>query len=101
VNATDLPLFALGLRNREAFFEARPRGFCLCIEADEAADMDDNGRLDFDDIDNFATMLDMSGMANALAAVQAAVWQVPEPGTLVLVLVGAYPCAGWRTRRRL
>jgi hypothetical protein len=87
INQSDVPLFALGLRNREGFFSARPRGFCLCIEADEAADMDDNGLLDFDDIDNFAMKLQMGGMSNALAAIQSALLEVPESNTLWMALV--------------
>jgi hypothetical protein len=100
VNEMDVPLFALGLRNEEAFFSATPLGFCLCIEADEAADMDDNGRLDFDDIDNFAMELEMGGMANARAAVLLALSQVPEPHSLSLGLLGLLPCVGLSLRNR-
>jgi hypothetical protein len=58
----------------------------------QSGNMDGVNGLDFSDIDDFATALQMAGMANALAAVQAALLNVPEPATIVhavfLVLYG-------------
>jgi hypothetical protein len=61
--------------------------------------MDGVNGLDFSDIDDFATALEMAGLANAMAAVHAAILNVPEPAAMVqavVLMVGA----GSTIRRR-
>ena len=41
--------------------------------------------VDFDDIDEIAQLLEQQGMSNVLAAIEAALAAVPEPGTAVLL----------------
>jgi hypothetical protein len=84
VTAADADLFAIGLINPNRFFDL------VFADAGYAADIDDNNRLDFDDIDDFAALLPSGG--NSLDIVMAAIERqrafVPEPSATSLTLAG-------------
>jgi hypothetical protein len=90
----DVPEFALALRNPLGY-RAR-RG----LFGSQSGNMDGANGLDFSDIDDFATALEMAGVQNAMAAIHAALLNVPEPSTVVqamFLMMGAY---GTNRRRR-
>jgi hypothetical protein len=94
LNGDDVPEFALALRNPFGY-RAR-RG----LFGSQSGNMDGVNGLDFSDIDDFATALEMAGVQNATAAIQAALLNVPEPATVVqamFLMLGAY---GTHRRRR-
>jgi hypothetical protein len=94
LNGDDVPEFALALRNPLAY-RAR-RG----LFGSQSGNMDGVNGLDFSDIDDFASALQMAGMANAMAAVQAAILNIPEPATIVQVAILLFCGCGINTRRR-
>ncbi|MGI9457803.1 MAG: PEP-CTERM sorting domain-containing protein, partial [Aeoliella sp.] len=55
------------------------------IFGDQSGDIDDNGRLDFDDIDPFAALIPGMTSAQVLAAINGMPSAVPEPGTCLLL----------------
>jgi hypothetical protein len=95
LNGDDVPEFALALRNPLAY-RAR-RG----LFGSQSGNMDGANGLDFSDIDDFATALQMAGMANAMAAVQSALLEVPESNTLLMALAATVGgCVLRRKHRR-
>jgi autotransporter-associated beta strand protein len=93
LNGDDVPEFALALRNPLAY-RAR-RG----LFGSQSGNMDGANGLDFSDIDDFATALEMAGMANAMAAVSAALLAVPESNTLWMAMVALIAGHGLGRRR--
>jgi hypothetical protein len=94
LNGDDVPEFALALRNPLGY-RAR-RG----LFGSQSGNMDGANGLDFSDIDDFATALEMAGVQNATAAIHAALLNVPEPSTVVpalFLMMGA--CCTNRRRR--
>jgi hypothetical protein len=81
----DTRFFAMALTNPVGYYGG-------CSKCDDfgrgPGDLDFNGRLDFDDIDDFARLMGIS-QAAVLAAIQAEMQRVPEPPSLALAL-----CAG-------
>jgi hypothetical protein len=89
-NENDIELFALALRDREAYRNLlRPNGRCLCLEPEDAGDVNQDGRLDFDDIPEFAEIFDMSSAA-LVAAMQHPDHDVPEPLSIWLAVGGVF-----------
>ncbi len=50
------------------------------IFGDQSGDIDDDGDIDFDDIDNFAALIPGMSTTQVLAAIRGMPEQVPEPG---------------------
>lgn len=75
VEPADVEWFVTALRNRDTYWMQRG------IEGSESGDIDDDNDLDFDDIDDFATLvgLPMGAVLNLIAG-------VPEPSTALLLL---------------
>jgi hypothetical protein len=86
LNGDDVPEFALALRNPLGYRERRG------LFGSQSGNMDGTNGLDFSDIDDFADALQMAGVPNALAAVNAALLNIPEPATFahaaILALCG-------------
>ncbi|MCC6493886.1 MAG: autotransporter-associated beta strand repeat-containing protein [Pirellulales bacterium] len=97
VDAADVPAFAQALRDPRSFEDGFP-----FVSGDIIGNIDKNGRgLDFDDIDDFATLLNMS-TSELMAAMS-----IPEPSGFCLgVMTGALAAvrrlaaSGPRVRRR-
>ena len=83
IDAGDVDAFALGLMNKESYWNQR---FLYPVES---GDLDHNNRFDFDDIDEFAALLQQNGMSNALAAIEHALAGVPEPRSAALLNIAA------------
>ncbi len=85
VTDDDIPFFALALRNPEAYINHPTMIMNGVLEASDAGDMDDNGRLDFDDIDEFAIATGRT--PSQLIEYMGQLQSVPEPAGLVLALL--------------
>ncbi|MFV2066788.1 MAG: PEP-CTERM sorting domain-containing protein [Pirellulales bacterium] len=59
------------------------------VPPSQRGDTDGDGDMDFDDIPGFVNIFETSSIQT-----------VPEPSTLVLVLLGSIPCMLWRSTRR-
>ena len=99
--ANDLRLFALALRNNEAYrAEHTINGACICQDGWEAGDFDQNYVLDFDDIRGWATASG-SSLTVTLAEIDAYFAGVPEPNPVALMLSGAILLQFILRRRRI
>ncbi len=78
----DVNAFALALTDPLEYFNQ------YFIFGDQSGDIDDDGDIDFDDIDNFAALIPGMSTTQVLAAIRGMPEQVPEPGTWPLLLVG-------------
>jgi prepilin-type N-terminal cleavage/methylation domain-containing protein len=94
LNGDDVPEFALALRNPLAYRNRRG------LFGSQSGNMDGTNGLDFSDIDDFAAALQMAGVPNALAAINAALLNVPEPATFVQALFLMFCTCGLNTRLR-
>ena len=98
LNADDAVAFALALTDPDEYFDA------YFISGSEPGDIDLDGILDFDDIDDFVALLNAElpegfSMAQMMEIIQAA-QPVPEPTGLVLSLAGCFLlCPSRRPRR--
>ncbi len=98
----DIDLFALALRNRDAYYNwLRPNGLCLCLEPEERGDMNNDGRFDLDDVPYFTAAISQFGSGSldfaSLSKIRDGL--VPEP-TSGLLVVSAFPLLGLRRRRK-
>ena len=93
----DVDLFALALRDREAYeLTELPGGGIIGVSADITGDTDFDGDLDFDDIDDMISLLPTPA---ALYAQQVLLGiQVPEPSSLVLISLGGLVLV-WKRKR--
>ncbi|MCA9261158.1 MAG: DUF1559 domain-containing protein, partial [Planctomycetales bacterium] len=100
VNAEDLPYFALALRDAYSYDEqiGLNQKYAGMAAPSQFAEISGDGRLTFDDIDDFITLVaeggDALSMSQVLAAINAVA--VPEPSSAWL---GAC-AAAWLARRR-
>ena len=78
VTPADIPFFALALKNPEAYRNETG------MEPNDAGNVDGFGKLDFDDIDDFAMKLNMS--TTTLINIMSGLQNVPEPGSMCLII---------------
>jgi hypothetical protein len=84
IDGEDIGAFTLALRDPVAYEQQ------FFIEGSVLGDLDDNGRLDFDDIDEFAELIAESGAASSYQSAMAAIagqLQVPEPSSNALASI--------------
>ena len=105
LNGTDTHAFAVALRDLDRYYEDYLTFTSAGGDLDGLADgqFHPNGRIDFDDINDFAILMSGAGSgqtyANILAAIAAEQF-VPEPASCLLCLWGiCLPCAFVRRQR--
>jgi hypothetical protein len=103
VTAADADLFATGLINPNRFFDL------VFADAGSAADVggpngNPDGKLDFDDIDEFAALMSGSGTSNSMDIIMDAIERqralVPEPSAVMLTVICGLCCVQRFRRRR-
>ena len=101
VDSEDVPRFALALVDPDEFENSTLLAYGLFIQGNIAGDVDGFGGFDYDDIRAFVDLIP-SGMGVSVDAVYAAIaalQQVPEPSSLLLVALASCLAAARRTRR--
>jgi hypothetical protein len=100
ITRADIPLFALALRNPEAYIQKMIEDEEIRVDPNSIGNVDGLGKLDFDDIDDLARKLKIT--PPALLSFMSGIQNVPEPtsGVLLMLLANVMLVSRSRIRHR-